>query len=73
MDNKHKVCIADFGLAQILGESGFTMKTVGGTYQWMAPELLAAEGVCVLQVTMASDVWAFGIMGLEVRLSVSYF
>jgi serine/threonine protein kinase len=70
VDDEHEARIADFGLARILGESGFTTKTVSGTYRWMAPELLEPEGVRVPQVTMASDVWAFGITALEVRLSV---
>jgi serine/threonine protein kinase len=51
VDDEDEARIADFGLARILGESGFTTKTVGGTYRWMAPELLAPEGVCVPQVT----------------------
>jgi serine/threonine protein kinase len=70
VDDEDEARIADFGLARILGESGFTTKTVGGTYRWMAPELLAPEGVYVPQVTVASDVWAFGMTGLEVRLPV---
>ena len=70
MGNEDEARIADFGLARILGESGFTTKTVSGTFRWMAPELLAPEGVCVPQVTVASDVWAFGMTGLEVRLPV---
>jgi serine/threonine protein kinase len=75
VDDEDDARIADFGLARILGESGFTTKTVGGTYRWMAPELLAPEllapeGVCAPQVTVASDVWAFGMTGLEVRLPV---
>ena len=70
MNDQHEVRITDFGLSRILGESGFTTKSVGGTYRWMAPELLAPEGEVVPQVTVASDVWAFGMTVLEVRLSV---
>jgi serine/threonine protein kinase len=70
VSDDHEAYIADFGLSRILGESGFTTKSVSGTYRWMAPELLAPEGEYVPQVTTASDVWAFGMTVLEVRFSV---
>ena len=67
MNDEHEVRIADFGLSRILGEPGFTTKSVGGTYRWMAPELLAPGEESVPQVTMASDVWAFGMTVIEVQ------
>jgi len=66
VNDEREARIADFGLSRILGESGFTTKSVGGTYRWMAPELLAHRGESVPQVTMASDVWAFGMTVLEI-------
>ena len=73
MNDEHKACIADFGLARILGETGFTTKSIGGTCRWIAYELVDLsdeEEECVPQVTMESDVWAFGMTVLEVRSAV---
>ena len=69
MNDEHQACIADFGLSRILGESGFTTKSVAGTCRWMAYELVELsdeEEESVPQVTMASDIWAFGMTVLEV-------
>jgi len=66
VNDEHEAHIADFGLSRILGESGFTTKSVGGTYRWMAPELLAPRGESIPQVSVASDVWAFGMTVLEI-------
>ena len=50
---------------------------VGGTRRWMACELLApANGTaleCAPQTTVATDIWAFGMTALEVRLSAQHF
>ena len=70
MNDKHEACLADFGLSRVLGESGFTTKSVGGTSRWMAWELIASfneDEENVPQVTAASDVWAFAMTVLEVR------
>ena len=72
MNDKHEACIADFGLSRILEASGFTTKSVGGTFRWMAHELLAPEGDSIPQVTAASDVWAFAMTVLEVRSRVFF-
>lgn len=69
VNDEHTACIADFGLARILGESGFTTKSVGGTWRWMAYELVELseeEEEIVPQVTVQSDVWAFGMTVLEI-------
>ncbi|KIJ27061.1 hypothetical protein M422DRAFT_138631, partial [Sphaerobolus stellatus SS14] len=56
------LCITDFGLSQLLKESGLTTPSnAAGFLRWMAPELLASQ-----KVTNASDVWAFGMMIIEV-------
>jgi serine/threonine protein kinase len=69
VNDKSTACIADFGLARVLGESGFTTKTVGGTWRWMAYELVGLdEEESIPQVTMESDIWAFGMTVLEVRI-----
>ena len=54
MNDEREACITDFGLSRILGESGFTTKSVGGTHRWMAPELLAHRGESILQLTITS-------------------
>jgi serine/threonine protein kinase len=39
----------------------FTKTTIGGTYDYMSPELLTGEG----KPSIAADVWAFGVIMLE--------
>jgi len=68
VNNEHQACIADFGLSRILGASGFTTKSIGGTYRWMAYELIAYEfeGNPTPKLTKVTDVWAFGMTVLEI-------
>ena len=72
MNDQHEASITDFGLSRILEVSGFTTKSISGTYRWMAHELLAPEGDNIPKVTAASDVWAFAMTVLEVRSSVLF-
>jgi hypothetical protein len=46
-----------------------TSATSGGTTRWMAPELLSPEdfGLSRMELTMASDIYALGMVVLEVR------
>jgi serine/threonine protein kinase len=71
VNDEGEACITDFGLARILEASGFTTKSVGGTCRWMAYELIAPsdeeEEEVIPQVTVATDIWAFGMTVLEVR------
>jgi len=69
VNDEHKACISDFGLSRILEASGFTTTSVGGTYRWMAYELIAYEfdGLSVPKITKATDTWAFGMTVVEVR------
>jgi serine/threonine protein kinase len=53
--------ITDFGISKVLGDHPFwktNTRTIQGSVRWMSPELLqeAVEGV-----TVAGDVYAFGI------------
>lgn len=69
MNDEHEACLTDFGLARILETSGFTTKSVGGTCRWMAYELIAPcydDEECIPQVTVSTDIWAFGMTALEV-------
>jgi serine/threonine protein kinase len=62
--------LADFGLSRVVVEAstGLVSASAGiGRSRWMAPELL--QGVVskvVVLVTVASDVWAFGCLCVEV-------
>ena len=64
--------MADFGLSRTLQATGFT--TFGletGTLRYMAPELLACadeEDETNPRATKETDVWAFSMTVLEVRL-----
>ncbi|KIM61207.1 hypothetical protein SCLCIDRAFT_122536, partial [Scleroderma citrinum Foug A] len=59
-----RALLTDFGLS-LLTNSSFSVSTTGkirGSLQWMAPEMWEQSG----QVpTVARDVWAFGMMALE--------
>ncbi|KAG1817929.1 kinase-like domain-containing protein [Suillus subaureus] len=61
--------LADFGHSRILGTSGFTTgtMTIAGTFRYMAPELMIPENPDTTPTpTMASDIWAAGMTGLEI-------
>jgi len=65
--------ICDFGRSKILEVKGFTTTTVAGTIRYMAPELtpdglpeLALDSFVPI-LTQKSDVYAFGMVGLEVQ------
>ena len=59
--------VADFGLSRMLeGENNYSVQRTSslGTIQYMSPELLSAG-----RLTRAADVWAFGIMMIELWLN----
>jgi serine/threonine protein kinase len=73
IDNAGNAVLADFGHSRILGASGFTTSTItiAGTFRYMAPELMVPENPDITPTpTIASDVWAAGMTGLEVRLQI---
>jgi len=62
----------DFGLSTILNDSGLSTGFGAGTCRWMAYELIAVpcEGEHESRnITIATDIWAFGMTALEVRRS----
>jgi len=65
VNDEGKASLTDFGLSFILQESGFTTKTVSGTWRFMAPELMSAEEVR-MRMTQATDVWAFSMTVVEI-------
>jgi serine/threonine protein kinase len=64
--------LADFGLMNVVSDPGATYADssalVGGTTRWMSPELLSPEHFDLLHIhpTIASDVYALGMVMLEV-------
>jgi serine/threonine protein kinase len=66
--------LADFGLTSIIFDPDMTQITtvsvaMKGTVPWMSPELLDPEefGLNSSKSTKATDVYAFGMVILEVR------
>lgn len=74
-DENHAV-LADFGLMNVAIEVGAscvdTSAAVGGTTRWMAPELLSPDESSN-ELTKSSDVYALGMVILEVRSFRFYF
>ena len=76
MDSECCACLGDFGLAVVIDESisGSVAenRAMGGTYRWMAPELLAPEkfgftGALLKRLpSMSTDIYAMGMTILEV-------
>jgi serine/threonine protein kinase len=68
-----RALLGDFGLmtAAIDPSASIaeTSATSGGTTRWMAPELLSPEdfGLSRMELTIASDIYALGMVILEVR------
>lgn len=66
--------LADFGRSKIIGSGGFTTVLFAGALRYMAPELLAPpEGASAEDeenfdpdLTKESDVYGFGMLGLQV-------
>ena len=68
IDDSGKAQLCDFGLVKILadGNSGMTTTSpYGGTERYLARELLV--GGEEVSPTTASDIYAVGCIGLEVR------
>ncbi|KAF5351190.1 hypothetical protein D9756_008182 [Leucocoprinus leucothites] len=63
-----RACITDFGLSSVLVEKSITEAAMtpsvihGGSYRWIAPELLEADS----HPTQASDIWAFGCLCYQI-------
>lgn len=69
IDDEGNACLCDFGLSRILQSTGFTTKSIAGTCRWMAIELTIPDDDVVVELTEATDVWAFGMTALEVSSS----
>ncbi|KAG2043769.1 kinase-like domain-containing protein [Suillus americanus] len=69
IDDAGNAMLADFGHSRILGVSGFTTSTmtIAGTFRYMAPELMVPANPDITPTpTIASDIWAAGMTGLEI-------
>ncbi|XP_039142820.1 MDIS1-interacting receptor like kinase 2-like [Dioscorea cayenensis subsp. rotundata] len=61
MDEEHKACISDFGIAKSLNPNSSHWSMLAGTHGYMAPEL-----AYIMRVTEKCDVYSFGVVALEV-------
>ncbi|EDV23696.1 uncharacterized protein TRIADDRAFT_26486 [Trichoplax adhaerens] len=52
--------ITDFGMARELQQRSTRMTSAGGTYAWMAPEVITTQ-----RYSKASDIWSFGVVMWE--------
>ena len=70
-------CIGDFGLANITSSPSISIAlstpSAGGTYRWMAPELLKSDeaGGVPQKSSKASDVYSFGMVAYEVSATIT--
>lgn len=53
--------VADFGLARFIGEA-LMMKTLCGTAEYIAPEIIATANFCTMGYTGACDCWSLGVI-----------
>jgi len=74
IDDSGSPCIADFGLATVVGEPELQLSTTtaGRTFncQWRAPEVLGIYGV-LQRPTFKSDIYSFGSVLYFVRKFVT--
>ena len=72
-------CIGDFGLTNITSSASISIAlstpSTGGTYRWMAPELLKSDdpGGVPQKSSKESDVYSFGMVAYEVSAAVTPF
>ncbi|KAF7976172.1 hypothetical protein HWV62_7324 [Athelia sp. TMB] len=68
--NEGKACLCDFGLSSLMLEfhdPTFCTSTIGANARWAAPEIYRISGEeAVPTATMASDVYSFGCILLEI-------
>jgi len=74
VDDSGNARLCDFGRARVIGDAAYSTKLVAGCLPYMAPELLVedeAEDSNVDELfTLASDVYAFGILSFEIFTDV---
>ncbi|KAJ7751155.1 kinase-like domain-containing protein [Mycena metata] len=71
VDASGRAVICDFGLSKIIDKSGYTTSCVG-TVAYMAPELFTVldnDNPRGARTTKATDVYSFGLLGLEIYSS----
>ncbi|KAJ7838389.1 kinase-like domain-containing protein, partial [Mycena olivaceomarginata] len=68
VDKHGAACICDFGLSKVINCAGFSTSRRAGRLLYMAPELLANEGL-LPTTTKESDVYSFGLVVLEILTS----
>ena len=75
ISKNHTPRISDFGLSRAVKNSdvpsGYTTSTFHGSLRWMSPELHEpGEDGRPPPFDIGSDIWAFGMVILEVRVSI---
>jgi len=58
-------CLCDFGRTTITGDEDYSKSLIGSAH-WTAPELLEAPPDRPIPISLESDIWAFGMVILEV-------
>ena len=82
MSQSQRACIADFGISTAVHSASTVMTTnttatrATGTLRWQAPELLPdmlGRGIPITEPinTMATDIYAFALVGYEVSYIVN--
>ncbi|KAH7928694.1 kinase-like protein [Leucogyrophana mollusca] len=72
INDQGEACLTDFGLSRIIETTGFTTKNLSGTTRHLAYELLLVSSdpelasPTALRVTVATDIWAFGMTALQI-------
>ena len=66
--------LVDYGLVFIIDSSDFTTTKIAGTCRWTAPELVeySEEENSAPSFSLATDVFAFAMTTIEVRLAVLF-
>ena len=61
-----QACICDFGRTKLAGDEDYSKTLIGSAY-WLAPELINNDDNLPLPVTCESDMWALGMVVIEVQ------
>jgi len=58
-------CLVDFGLVPVLSNTTFTTTNVVGPARWQAPEVFLTEDEERLPFTLATDIFSFAMLAIE--------
>ncbi len=68
LDKKQQIKLSDFGSAQFIprGATQLRMTNAGGSYQWMAPEILSGDAKHPAPFSKESDIYAYAMILWEI-------